>query len=148
MAAYHVFITSELHQLLHGKDSGVTRDLLRRAKIVEGRAKRYVRVDTGRLRGSITTELRVGGEGYVARVGTNVYYAPWVETGTGIYGGQFGGGGARIVPVTARALTFTPKMEKYSTALIPKRKRKMVYVRWVRGQQGVHFLKKALVNVH
>ncbi len=38
-------------------------------------------VDTGRLRSSITSEV----EDKTVYLGTNVYYAPYVELGTGIY---------------------------------------------------------------
>jgi len=70
----------------------VAKDLFRRGKKVEAKAKKNLdnrsprRVDTGRLRSSITTQLlNVGGKP-VVRVGTNVYYALWVHDGTGIYG--------------------------------------------------------------
>lgn len=38
-------------------------------------------VDTGRLRNSITSDIKDN----TVYVGTNVYYAPYVELGTGIY---------------------------------------------------------------
>lgn len=45
---------------------------------VEAKAKRYCPTDTGRLRGSITTDAK----GLEAEVGTNVEYASYVEYGT------------------------------------------------------------------
>jgi phage gpG-like protein len=46
-------------------------------------AKRYAPVDTGRLRASITPEVRVSGPTTVQGiVGSNVSYAPFVELGT------------------------------------------------------------------
>jgi HK97 gp10 family phage protein len=68
-------------------------------KIVEGQAVSLQLPDTGRLRGSITTKTKTQGtdmrapaqredeirrpvEDQVAFVGTNVYYAPYVEFGT------------------------------------------------------------------
>ena len=49
---------------------------------VVNRAKILCPVDTGRLRDSITWELGVMGLLPVARVGTNVEYARYVELGT------------------------------------------------------------------
>ena len=49
--------------------------------LVEGDAKILCPIDTTRLRGSITHEV----EETVARVGTNVEYAAYVELGTGIH---------------------------------------------------------------
>jgi len=48
------------------------------AKIVEAEAKRRAPVDTGRLRSSINS----GVSGDVAKVGTDVEYAPYMEYGT------------------------------------------------------------------
>lgn len=48
------------------------------AFVVQNEAKRLCPVDTGRLRSSITHELRADG----ARVGTPVEYGPHVELGT------------------------------------------------------------------
>lgn len=98
-----------LDQLLHGPDGPVARDLERRAIRVESAAKRLVRqhgtgriyhltnptrthqasapgqppaTDLGRLGASITHELGADNEGLVARVGTNVEYALFLEVGT------------------------------------------------------------------
>lgn len=49
--------------------------------LVESDAKKECPVDTGALRGSITSEIEAN-EGYV---GTNLEYAPYVEFGTGIF---------------------------------------------------------------
>ena len=51
--------------------------------IVEADAKRNAPVDTGRLRASITNEVRkIAGAVLEGRVGTNVDYARFVELGT------------------------------------------------------------------
>lgn len=50
------------------------------ALLVEAEAKRICPVDTGRLRASITYEIDENG--LIARVGTNVEYAIYVEMGT------------------------------------------------------------------
>lgn len=56
------------------------------ALAIEGEAKRRCPVDTGRLRGSITTAATIEDDGkVVARVGTNVEYAAAVEYGTGVF---------------------------------------------------------------
>ena len=56
------------------------------ALAIEGEAKRRCPVDTGRLRGSITTAATIeDDEKVVARVGTNVEYAAAVEYGTGVF---------------------------------------------------------------
>ena len=56
--------------------------LLSVAQDVEGRAKRFCPVDTGRLRSSITSELGKDADSVYAQVGTDVEYAPYVEYGT------------------------------------------------------------------
>ena len=58
---------------------GPIREFLEKSgRTVEGKAKENVVVDTGRLRSSITTEVRTDR----AIVGSNVKYAPHVEFGT------------------------------------------------------------------
>jgi HK97 gp10 family phage protein len=69
-----------LEQLLRGPE--VAKDLERRAIRVEGGAIRRCPVDTGRLRSSITHGLFVDERGLVARIGSDVVYAPYVELGT------------------------------------------------------------------
>lgn len=86
-----------LRKLLTGPQGGIARDLTRRAIRVQNLAKinatgaqvegannpegRGPRVDTGRLRSSITHEIRVGDTGLEARIGTNVEYGYYLETG-------------------------------------------------------------------
>jgi HK97 gp10 family phage protein len=78
-----------IDELLNDPDGAVARDLTRRAINVESQAKLNAsgrpgpNVDTGRLRSSITHQLDRRPEGgLVARVGTNVEYARYVEEGT------------------------------------------------------------------
>jgi len=54
------------------------------ATCIEGRAKEICPVDTGRLKGSITTHAGETEDGnrHEVCVGTNVEYAPYVEFGT------------------------------------------------------------------
>ena len=85
-----------LQRLLRNPTGGVARDLARRSIRVTNHAKlnatgrqvagannpegRGPRVDTGRLRSSITWTLLHGPEGLFARVGTNVEYGYYLET--------------------------------------------------------------------
>lgn len=78
-----------LRELLSGPAGAVARDLERRALNVESQAKLNAsgngtgpRVQTGRLRASITHEVVTDSRGLVARIGSNVEYARYVEEGT------------------------------------------------------------------
>lgn len=132
----HRLHQGELDRLLKSPNGAVAKDLLRRGLRVESQAKRNLggvdgpkRVDTGRLRASITTQL-VTIRGWPAvRVGTNVSYAVYVHEGTGIYGPR----GVPIRPVRARMLRFVPRGQT-----------KPVYARQVRGMVPNRFLKNAL----
>lgn len=57
----------------------IVKALRRGALIVEGEAKRLCPVDTGRLQGSITSDMV---NDHTIAVGTNVEYASYVEYGT------------------------------------------------------------------
>jgi HK97 gp10 family phage protein len=46
-------------------------------------AKRGAPVDTGRLRSSINAQVRFSGTQVIGEVGTRVFYAPYMEFGTG-----------------------------------------------------------------
>lgn len=84
-----VFNDRALQLLLAGPEGPVARDLLRRALNVETQAKLNAtganggpRVQSGRLRGSIRHQLDSDSRGLVARIGSNVEYARYVEEGT------------------------------------------------------------------
>lgn len=83
MADVEWVINGDALKTLFESTSGPTAKLLKSVgtKCVNG-AKRLCPVDTGRLRSSITEELRHDGEGLVEVVGTNVEYAAFVELGT------------------------------------------------------------------
>lgn len=71
-----------MHDLLKSPAGPVARDLMVRGRRVQTRAKELVRVDTGRLRGSITvTPVTVDGE-LAVHIGSNVEYAGFLEGGT------------------------------------------------------------------
>lgn len=52
------------------------------ALLVATDAKKLAPVDTGRLRSSLTPEIRAQGQDVIGVVGSNVLYAPYMETGT------------------------------------------------------------------
>jgi hypothetical protein len=132
----HRLNQAELERLLRSPNGAVARDLLRRGLRVETQAKINLggvdgpkRVDTGRLRASVATQLITLHGWPAVRVGTNVSYAIYVHEGTGIYGPR----GAPIRPVNARVLRFVPRGQTQP-----------VYAHQVRGMQPNHFLTNAL----
>ena len=133
MTVRHVQDPAALRLLLQSPKGGIAKDLFRRGKKVEGRAKLNLertprRIDTGTLRSSIhTTLFTVNGQPAV-QVGTNLEYAIYVHEGTGIYGPK----GMPIYPTTAKMLSWIPK------------KGKRVFARFVRGMRPNPFLKDAV----
>jgi hypothetical protein len=132
----HRFDLGAVQAMLTSPQGGVVKDLLRRGLLVETQAKRNLggiggpkRIDTGRLRASIATQL-VNRNGTPAiLVGSNVYYAKWIHDGTGLFGPRH----HRIVPVRAKFLRFRPKGS-----------RKFIYRRSVAGIKPNPFLRNAL----
>lgn len=134
-----------IRALVASPGGAVAKDLLRRGLLVETAAKRHLggdpghpkRVDTGRLRSSISTRLTVENGTPVVSVGTNVFYARWIHDGTGLYGPR-----ARVIrPVRKRVMRFRPKVQ------LPGRRRGRggwVYTRRVVGIRPNHFLRDAL----
>lgn len=133
---YHRLDKAAVARLLTSEQGPVARDLMRRGLRVETRAKANLagsggprRINTGRLRSSVTTTLvRVAGAPAV-RVGSDVDYAVLIHNGTGIYGPS----GSPIRPRSGRFLVFTPKGS--ST---------VVFARQVRGMEPNPFLTNAL----
>jgi hypothetical protein len=132
----HRLDLSAVRQLLSSPQGGVAQDMLRRGLLVETQAKRNLggiggpkRVDTGRLRASINTQLVMQQGVPVAVVGTNVRYAMWVHDGTGLYGPRH----SVIKPKRAKRLRFRPHGS-----------RRYVYARSVKGMVGNPFLRNAL----
>ncbi len=75
--------TRKLEQVandLHGEP--MTRAMKKATLLVTKDAKINAPVDTGRLRASITPEVRGEGKTVIGVVGSNVIYAPYMETGT------------------------------------------------------------------
>lgn len=120
--------------MLTSPDGAIAKDLFRRGKKVEARAKLNLqrppqRVDTGTLRSSISTQLLTIGGKPAVRVGTNVYYALYVHDGTGIYGPK----GTYITPISAKYLSWKLKNGK------------RVFALRVRGMEPNPFLKDAVM---
>lgn len=137
-----VFITHRLDlqavaRLLNSPQGGVAKDMLRRGLRVETQAKRNLggvdgpkRVDTGRLRASVNTQLATSPNGApMAVVGTNVWYARLVHDGTGVYGPRH----RLIRPVRKKYLRFRPRGRG-----------RYVYARFVVGMKPNRFLVNAL----
>lgn len=102
-------------------------------------------VDEGRLRNSLTLEMRSEGGLPVARVGSNLPYARFVHDGTGVYGPT----GNVIRPRNGRVLAWPVKNNsgqgnrRYSGG----RTANTAFARYVRGVKGRPFLLDALREV-
>lgn len=82
MADRVVFDEAALNKLFESPEGPVGKDLVKRALRVERRAKQLAPVDTGRLRSSIEHDVGRDSRGLVARIGTDVTYAIYLEFGT------------------------------------------------------------------
>jgi hypothetical protein len=70
---------AEMNALLRSPGGAVAKDLMRRGRLVENRAKELVHVDTGRARASITMiPTEVDGE-FAVQIGSNVDYTEYLE---------------------------------------------------------------------
>lgn len=132
---FHRFNQSEIRALLSSRDGPVARALMVRGTKVVSAAKRRIstnpkRVDTGRLRSSIASQLGTKNSKLVMRVGTNVKYAMFIHEGTGIYGPR----GTRIVPKRSSVLKWTNREGTF-------------YAKSVRGIVPNPFLKDALQSL-
>ncbi len=132
----HRLDNAAINRLLTSPQGGAVRDLLRRGLLVETQAKRNLagqdgprRIDTGRLRSSINTQVVTRAGVPTVLVGTNVWYARLVHDGTGLYGPKH----AMIKPKRHKFLRFKPKGQ-----------RRYVYARQVKGMRPNKFLLNAL----
>lgn len=95
MADKLIYDEGALRTLLAGENGAVARDLAKRAIRVEAAAKDNAthrpgpRVDSGRLRTSISWRLGSDSEGVYADVGTNVFYGRILELGLTRNGRRF-----------------------------------------------------------
>lgn len=72
---------------------GVRAAVVASCKLVESTAKVLCPKDTGTLSESIRSEVSDSGKTVVGQVGSDLYYAPFVEFGTGIAGAGSAGAG-------------------------------------------------------
>jgi hypothetical protein len=140
VASTHKLDKSALAVLLRSTGGPVAKDMLRRGINVQTRARKNLagggsvprRINTGRLRNSISVELRqVGGKLTVA-VGTNVSYAIFVHDGTGIWGPRH----RLIKPRNGKVLRWKGKTKTG--------KKGYIYARYTRGMERNPFLRDAL----
>lgn len=133
----HHFRPQELRRVLTSRHGGLARDLLRRGLNVETQAKRNLgggrsgptRIDTGRLRSSINTQLVIRNGELAVLVGTNVWYAKFVHDGTGLFG--------------PRHQVIKPKSHTY-LRFRPRGSRRWVFAKSVDGMAPNRFLLEAL----
>lgn len=72
-----------MEQVVSDLQGGPFLEAMRDATLLVTRdAKKFAPGDTGRLRASIAPEVRTQGREVIGVVGSNVKYAPYVETGT------------------------------------------------------------------
>ncbi len=89
---------------------GVTASVEAACKLIEDRAKELAPVDTGALRESIGTQINDSGKTVVGTVGSDLYYAPFVEWGTGIRGAESADAGPGPYSPTWPGMTPRPYM--------------------------------------
>lgn len=136
--ASHRLDLAAVKTLLTSRQGGAVHDMLRRGFLVETQAKRNLagiggpkRIDTGRLRASIATQVIGKGGRPIVVVGTNVRYARLVHDGTGIYGSRH----QRIRPKAKKALRWKAPYG---------RRRGYAFAKSVEGMKPNPFLKNAL----
>ena len=109
MITHHLDLAAVRKQMT-SPGGAIYKDLLKRGLLVETAAKKNLgagpkRVNTGRLRASITHQFITVNGMPAMIVGTNVVYAIYVHDGTGIYGPK----GQRIHPKNKRAMRWKGK---------------------------------------
>ena len=128
----------EIERVLTSPVGPVAKQMLLRGYRVQAQARKNLgggrsgpkRIDTGKLRASISVQLKKkNSRTLTVRVGTNVTYAIWVHDGTGLYGPLH----RVITPKTKRYLRFKPHGTN-----------QYVYARSVEGMRPNPFLLNAL----
>lgn len=128
---------AQIQKILTSPLGPVAKDMMRRGLKVETAAKRNLssdpkRVNTGRLRASITRKMVMTTRGPAVQVGTNVSYAIYVHEGTGLYGPK----AKMIRPVNKKVLRWKVKGGRG--------KKGYTYSMKSSGMRPNHFLKNAL----
>jgi hypothetical protein len=128
----------EIERILTSPSGPVAKALLVRGYRVQAQARKNLgggasgpkRIDTGKLRASISVQLKKkSSRTLTVRIGTNVEYAIWVHDGTGLYGPLH----HLITPKTKRYLRFKPHNAS-----------QFVYAKSVKGMRPNPFLLNAL----
>lgn len=111
-------------------DAAMKQALASTVEFAAGRMRTRVPVVTGFLRSSISGQVIATNKGkiFAAQKG-GVYYAPFVDQGTGVYAA----GGSPIRPKQAKVLSWHGPNGQ-------------IFARSVRGQKGVHFVKKTITQ--
>lgn len=89
---------------------GVVASVEAACKLVQDRAQQLAPVDTGALRGSITTSIDDSGKTVVGHVSVGASYAVFLEYGTGIRGAESADAGAGPYSQTWPGMTPRPYM--------------------------------------
>lgn len=76
-------VSAKIQKVLKENENEVRNILMKCLMRIEGKAKIFCPVDTGRLRSSLTSKVGKVGNSLIGRVGTNVNYAGAVEYGSG-----------------------------------------------------------------
>lgn len=132
----------QLRAILTSPSGPVYRDTHRRGQRVLNAARRGAPVDEGRLRASLTLEMRRQADGApLARIGSNLEYAIYVHEGTGVYAGRG--------PIRPRSGRFLRWPVKNNSGVGARRYRggrtaRYAFARQVRGVKGRPFLRNAL----
>jgi phage gpG-like protein len=127
-----------IEHILTGPSGPVAKNMLIRGYRVQAQARKNLgggpsgpkRIDTGKLRASISVQLKKkSSRTLTVLIGTNVEYAIWVHDGTGLYGPMH----RLITPKTKRYLRFRPHGSQ-----------KYVFAKSVKGMKPNPFLLDAL----
>ena len=89
---------------------GVVASVEASCKLIEDRTKELCPVDTGALQSSYHTTIDDSGKTVVGTVGSDLYYAPYVEYGTGIRGAGSAGAGPGPYSTTWPGMTPRPHL--------------------------------------
>jgi Bacteriophage HK97-gp10, putative tail-component len=132
----------EVRLVILGEAEAATK---RACHAVEREWKAIAPARTGHYRRSITSDVRRAGNTIYGQVGTTVFYAPYLEYGTGIYGPRK----KLIRPKRKKALRF-PEPGNPAFTLAGRQRSgaagagaRWVYARWVRGIKPMHLAQKA-----
>ncbi|SNT13877.1 hypothetical protein SAMN05443665_101729 [Actinomadura meyerae] len=129
MAARVRINQAALNHMLRGRGGPVDEHVRTLTRRTETLGKRNIRVDTGRTRASIHSNVRTRGTLVIGWVGTRSKVGLWLHEGTGVYGPR----GRPIRPKNGRFLVFTPKGASG-----------VVFAREVKGVKGDEWLVRAL----